>query len=55
MAIESLDKKKMGTCIDLALIAFESFTLVASLWFSVTLGEREWLERSGFPDRAGTQ
>ena len=39
MAVESLEKKVMGFCIDLALIAFESFTIVASLWFSVTLGE----------------
>ena len=47
MAIESLDKKKMGICIDLALIAIESLTLIVSLWFSVTLREGEWFQRSG--------
>ena len=47
MAIESLDKKKMSICIDLALIAFESFSLVTSLWFSVALREGEWFQRSG--------
>ena len=47
MAIESLDKKKMGICIDLALIAFESLALIVSLWFSVTLREGEWFQRSG--------
>ena len=47
MAIELFDKKKMGICIDLALIAFESLALVVSLWFSVTLREGEWFQRSG--------
>ena len=47
MAIESFDKKKMGICIDLALIAFESLALIVSLWFSFTLREGEWLQRSG--------
>ena len=47
MAIESFDNKNMGICTDLALIAFESLALVVSLWFSVTLGEGEWFQRSG--------
>ena len=47
MEIESFDKKKMGICIDLALIAFGSLALVVSLWFSVTLREVEWFQRSG--------
>ena len=47
MAIESLDKKKMGICTDLALIAFGSLALVVSLWFSATLREGEWFQRSG--------
>ena len=37
MAIESL--KKIVICAVLVLIAIESFALVASLWFSVTLRE----------------
>ena len=47
MAIESFGRKKFGICIDLALIAFESLALVVSLWFSVTLIEGEWFQRSG--------
>ena len=47
MAIESFEKRKLGVCADLVLIAIESFTLVASLWFSVTLREGEWFQRSG--------
>ena len=47
MAIESLDKKKMGICIDLALIAFESLALAVSLGFNITLREGEWFQRSG--------
>ena len=47
MAIKSFEKKKMGICIDLALIAFESLALVVSLWFSVTLREGDWFQRSG--------
>ena len=47
MAIESFDKKKMGICADLVLIAIESFALVVSLWLSVTLREGEWFQRSG--------
>ena len=47
MAIESFDKKKMGICADLILIAIESFALVVSLWLSVTLREGEWFQRSG--------
>ena len=47
MAKESFDKKKMGIWKDLALIAIETFALVASLWLSVTLREGEWFQRSG--------
>ena len=47
MAIESFEKNKMGICTDLALIAIETFALVASLWLSVTLREGEWFQRSG--------
>ena len=47
MAIESFEKKKMGICIDLALIAFESLALIVSLWSSVTLREGDWFQRSG--------
>ena len=47
MAIESFDKKKMGICTDLPLIAFESLAMAVSLGFSVTLREGEWFQRSG--------
>ena len=47
MPIESFDRKKMGICTDLALIAFESLALVVSIWFSVTLREGEWFQRFG--------
>ena len=47
MAIESFEKKQMGIGTDLVLIAFESLALVVSLWFSVTLREGEWFQRSG--------
>ena len=47
MAIESFDEKKIGICLDLALIATESLALIVSLWFSVTLREGEWFQRSG--------
>ena len=47
MAKELFEKKKMGICKDLALIAIETFALVASLWLSVTLREGEWFQRSG--------
>ena len=47
MAKESFDKKKMGICTDLALIAFESLALAVSLGFSITLREGEWFQRSG--------